>query len=222
MAVKFENILKSFFPKGIIWIFQDSFKKLIKGMSIELNRAYVSATQFYDDFNIIESEALAHKHAADYLLNLSIYSNNQHQKIIVDYLNKDLNYVEILQNWADFLGVVIEFGTLPPSFIVGRSTTGNALGDPSVNNHRMTIYIKYISGFENNNDIKFEWLLEYFKPPYIYIIFSKIDINSDTPFYIGRNTTGNPLGIINSKENTWFDEDNIIWQDGNFQDWTLT
>lgn len=222
MAVKFESILKSFFPKGIIWDFQDNFKKLIEGISIEFNRAYLSSKAFYDDFNIIESENLASVHALDYLLNMNLYSKVENQHIIVEYLNKDLSFEEILNDWADFIGIVIEFGQVFQPFIIGRSTTGNALGDPLFNNHRMVLYIRFISGFDEQDISKYKWLLEYLKPPYLQLVYSQVGAVENTPFYVGRNTTGNPLGIAIVNPNVWIDENVSIWQDEQLKDWTLT
>ncbi len=220
MAVKFQSLLRSFLPKGLIWDIGDNFKKLLEGMSYEFERLYTRAKTFYYDFNIIQSEKLADVHAHDYLIISGLYSKHEIQRIIVEYLNKEYNFEEVINDWALFLGITIEFGTVYQPFMVGRSTTGNALGDPLINNYRMLLYIKFIDGHDEMSVAKFKWLLAYLKPPYIEILYSQTTALNNIPFYIGRNTTGNPLGIISISDTIWTDENFDSWQDVNLKNWT--
>jgi len=68
MDLKFVTLLKSFFPKGKIWEFQTNVNYLINGLSVEYGRAYNASKEFYNNFNIINSEVLASPHGKDYLI----------------------------------------------------------------------------------------------------------------------------------------------------------
>ncbi len=127
MDIKFVKVLKLFFPKGKIWIFQENFTYLIDGISIEFGRIYDKAKQFYEDFNIIESDALAVEHSQDYIIVQDAFTNAELQRIIVEYLNKDLKFEDIITDFASYIGMTLSYGAIPESFIVGSNTAGNAL-----------------------------------------------------------------------------------------------
>ena len=168
MDVKFVKVLKEFFPKGLIWKFQTNFTYLIDGISIEFGRAYDSAKEFYNNFNIITSYILAVEHSKDYLITQDIFSNSELQRIIVEYLNKDLSFNEIILDFANFVGSSISFGALPESFIVGSNTAGNALGDAAYTNTRMVLYVVFSSietPEDQENILKIKELIAYLKPP---------------------------------------------------------
>jgi len=171
MAVKFENILKSFFPKGQIWIFQTNFIDLITGMSIEFLRAYDSAKEFYINFNIINSEVLAIEHGRDYLLNTDLYTNAEIQRIIVEYINKDLGLKDIIEDFATYIGHPITWDSA----------------------EIMILEITFISSIDCEYFNKIRFLANYFKPPYLQIIY----INSpaiEDPFIFGDSTFGSTFG----------------------------
>ncbi len=178
MDVKFVKVLKQFFPKGKIWEFQENFTYLIDGISIEFGRFYDKAKQFYEDFNIIESDALAVEHSKDYLIKQDLFTNDELQRVIVAYLNKDLKFEEIITDFAAYVGMSLTYGTVPESFIVGSSTAGNALGDADFTNINMVLFISFesIDTPEHQDSIvKIKWLVEYLKPPYIEVIYNDTD-----------------------------------------------
>ena len=196
MELKFVDIIKRFFPKGQIWIFQTYFNYLIDGISVEFSRLYDKAKQSYDDINIIDSSVLAVEHSKDYLLTQGLYTRAEIQRIIVEYLNKDFDIKEVIEDFANFIGTNIEFGTVVNPFMIGRSTIGNRLGDPLINNTRAILYIKFLDVDDVSNIAKVKDLVAYLNPPYLQVVYNDTNTNINTPFIIGRNTTGNPLGII--------------------------
>lgn len=196
MGLKFINLIKSFFPVGKIWEFQTNFQYLIDGASIEFSRAYEKAKKFYEDFNLIQSFNLAREHSLDYFITQSLYTNPELQRIIVDYINKNIQLKEVIEDFASFIGTPIEFGAIINAFIVGRSTTGNALGDPLFNNTRMVLYIKFLDVNDVNNIRKIKDLVAYLKPPYLQVVYNTTNDVQNIPFIVGRNTPGNPLGQI--------------------------
>lgn len=196
MDLKFSTLLNNFFPKGKFWEMQENITKVIDGTSDEFNRIYQKSKTFYQDFNIIESFELADKHAEDYLISKNIYTNAELQRIIVDYLNKDETLKEVIMDFANFINTPIEFGAITNPFMAGRSTAGNALGDPLYNNARMILYIKFLDINDVNNIRKIKDLVAYLKPPYLNVIYNTTNDVQNIPFITGRNTTGNPLGQI--------------------------
>ena len=196
MDLKFVNVLNRFFPKGKFWDLQENLNNLVAGISVEFSRVYDESKTFYQEFNIIESFNLADKHAEDYLISKNIYTKAELQRIIVNYLNKDNKIKAVIEDFANFIGTPIEFGAVIYPFIIGRSTTGNALGDPLLNNPRMVLYIEFLDVNDVNNIRKIKDLVSYLKPPYLQVIYNTTNDVQNIPFVIGRNTTGNPLGQI--------------------------
>ncbi len=178
MDIKFVKVLQLFFPKGKIWIFQENFTYLIDGISIEFGRIYDKAKQFYQDFNIIESDAFAVEHSNDYLITQGIYTDAELQRIIVEYLNKDLNFESIINDFASYVGMNLTYGSLPESFIVGSNTAGNALGDTAFDNTNMVLYVVFNdidTQQDQENIIKIKDLIDYLKPPYIGVLYNDTD-----------------------------------------------
>lgn len=196
MDLRFINLIKSFFPKGVIWDFQKGFNDLIEGFAVEFGRSYDTILKFFNDFNIVNSTNLAVTHSKDYLITLGLFTPAELQEIIVNYLNKDLDIKEVIEDFATFIGANIEFGIVVAPFMAGRSTTGNRLGDPAINNTRMLLFIKFLDVDDVANIAKIKNLVDFLKPPYINIVYNDTNTNINTPFIAGRNTTGNPLGII--------------------------
>ncbi len=149
MDLKFVSLIKSFFPKGKIWEFQPNFNSLINGISIEFGRVYDKATTFYNEFNLIDSSSLAVEHSKDYLISQGLFTSIELQRIIVQYLNQDYGLQSIIEDFATFIGCDLEFSGVPNPFVVGRSTIGNYLGDPLINNTRCILYIQ----FNDVNDV---------------------------------------------------------------------
>lgn len=196
MALKFVTLIKSFFPKGKIWEFQENFNNLIDGISVEFSRAYDAATSFYNNFNIIQSELLAGLHGRDYLIIEGLYTNREVQRIIVEYLNKDFGFQEIIQDFADFIGVDIIW-SLPSPLEFGVFQFGDEFGDATssqIGNLFLTIGI--------NGDItcqewnKINWLVNYLKPPYINVEVSDAPINSIIPLTFGVSQFGDDFGEL--------------------------
>lgn len=196
MDLKFATLLNSFLPKGKFWEMQNNISKITEGISDEFSRVYMDSKNFYNNFNIIESFTLANEHSKDYLITENIYTNPELQRIIVNYLNKDNKLKEVIEDFASFINTPIEFGAVPSPFIVGRNTTGNALGDPLFNNPRMVLYIKFLDVNDVNNIKKIKNLVKYLMPPYLQVIYNTTNDIENIPFIVGRNTTGNPLGQI--------------------------
>ena len=196
MDLKFVTLIKSFFPQGNIWEFQSNFLSLINGISVEFGRVYDKATTFYNEFNLINSYSLAIDYSKDYLVKQGLFTNVELQRIIVQYLNKDYVLQSIIEDFATFIGCDLEFSGVPNPFVVGRSTIGNYLGDPLINNTRCILYIKFNDIYDVDNIRKMKELISYIKPPYLRVIYNTTSDITDTPFIVGRNTTGNPLGQI--------------------------
>jgi len=196
LDLKFVALIKSFFPDGKFWEFRNNFGHLIDGMSVEFSRAYEKAKLFYSEFNIINSESLAREHSQDYLIKQGLYTNRELQRIIVEYLNKDFQLEEIINDFADFIGADIEYSSIVNPFMVGRNTTGNRLGDINYNSNRMLLYIKFNDIYDIGNIAKIKELMRYLKPPYLRVIYNTTSDVINIPFIVGRNTAGNPLGQI--------------------------
>ena len=153
-------------------------------------------TTFYNEFNLIESSSLAVDHSKDYLIKQGLFTNVELQRIIVQYLNQDYGLQSIIEDFATFIGCDLEFSGVPNPFIVGRSTIGNYLGDPLINNTRCILYVKFNDINDVGNITKMKELISYIKPPYLRVIYNTTSDVTNIPFIIGRNTTGNPLGQI--------------------------
>lgn len=196
MDLKFINILTNFLPKGKFWEDQPYVKKIIAGVSNEYSIVYEKAKYFYTTFNIIKSQELATIHSQDYLITQGLYTKAELQRIIVKYLNKDYDLKFIIEDFADFIGTGIEFGSVASPFIVGRNTIGNSLGDPTYNNTRMMLYVKFLNVNDVINIRKVKDLIKYLKPPYLQVIYNTTNDVNNNLFITGSNTTGNPLGQI--------------------------
>lgn len=194
MDLKFVAILKSFFPKGKIWEFQTNFIYLINGISVEFGRAYDAAKEFYNNFNIISSEALAGNHGEDYLIKAGLYTNRELQRIIVEYLNKDLRYREIIQDFADFIGVDITWGLIPP-LEFGVFQFGDEFG---ASEEVMELFL--IIGIDGDITCqeynKLTWLVNYLKPPYLSVTFSDQPVNAIIPLTFGYSQFGDDFGEL--------------------------
>lgn len=200
MGLKFITILESFFPKGQIWIFQTYFNYLIDGISKEFERAYNSAKEFYANFNIIESEELADIHAKDYLIDGELYSKSELQRIIVEYINKDLSFSEIIEDFANFIGFPIEWGVfgLPAQF--GDFEFAETFGDLTNPEEFqvMNLIIILDETIECLNFRKINFLVNYLKPPYLYISYINKPVASLDYIEFGRSTFPSEFGIVES------------------------
>lgn len=175
MDIRFVEIIKSFFPKGKIWEFQQNFIYLINGMSVEFGRMYDTAKALYQNINIITSTVYATTHSKDYLIEQNLFTDTELQRIIVEYLNKGLGFKATISDFATFINMTLSFGAVPDSFIVGSNTAGNALGDAGFTNTNMILYVVFSTietPEDQENIIKIKWLIEYIKPPYIEVIYN--------------------------------------------------
>jgi len=197
MAIKFYDIISSFLPQGKAWELQSNTKKLLNGSSEEFNREYETSKDFYNNFNIIQSDKLAYNHGIDYLIKTEIFTNAEIQRIIVEYLNKDYEYNTIIEDFASFIGESISFVSLPTSLEFGEMNVGDEFGDPSLNRY-MEILIKFSETISCQNYKKIEWLALFLKPPYVNVIFENKPLNSITPFTLGYAQFGDELGELQS------------------------
>lgn len=194
MDLKFVTLLKSFFPKGKIWEFQTNVNYLIDGLSVEYGRAYNASKEFYNNFNIINSEVLASPHGRDYLIIDGLYNDFEIQRIIVEYLNKDFGYQEIIEDFADFIDVPIEWGITPP-LEFGVFQFGDEFG---ASEEAMELFL--IIGLEGDATCqeynKMKWLVEYLKPPYLSVTFSNPPSESILPITFGYSQFGDDFGEL--------------------------
>jgi len=194
MDLKFVTLLKSFFPKGKIWEFQTNVNYLIDGLSVEYGRAYDASKEFYNNFNIINSEVLASPHGRDYLIIDGLYNDFEIQRIIVEYLNKDLGFKEIIEDFADFIDVPIVWGLIPP-LEFGVFQFGDEFGQSeTVMELFLTIGLDGDATCQEYNKMK--WLVEYLKPPYLSVTFSDQPINAIVPFTFGYSQFGDDFGEL--------------------------
>ncbi len=197
MALKFSNIIKSFLPTGKAWELKENTSKLIDGTSEEFERAYNTSKEFYDNFNIIQSDKLADKHGPDYLIQSGLFSNREIQRIVVEYLNKDYDYKTIIDDFATFIGESVSFVNLPISMEFGELQFGDEFGDPTLSRY-MEILIQFSDTISCANYKKLEWLALFLKPPYVNVIFENKPINSITPFTVGYSQFGDELGELSA------------------------
>lgn len=196
MDLKFVTLLKSFFPKGKIWEFQTNVNYLINGLSVEYGRAYNTAKDFYNNFNIINSEVLASPHGKDYLIIDGLYNDFEIQRIIVKYLNKDLGFKEIIEDFAYFISVPIEWGS-PAPLEFGVFQFADEFGTTDgVMELLLTIGIDGVATCQEYN--KITWLVGYLKPPYLSVTFSDPPITSITPLTFGYSQFGDDFGELES------------------------
>ena len=193
MDIRFSNIIKNFFPKGKAWEFQSNFTSLINGMSDEFGRLYRDSTDFYNNFNIINSQELADVHALDYLIVKGLYDKSELQRIIVEYLNKDLSFKEIIEDFSNFTGINIMFLNLPLPLEFGTFEFGDEFGDATASE-----FMDLLIGFEDDVTCrewnKIRWLVEYLKPPYLRVRYDNKPIESVTDFDFGVIEFGESFG----------------------------
>ena len=196
MDLKFVSTLKSFFPQGKIWDFQTNFNYLIDGISDEFGRSHKTATQFYNDFNIIKSESLASLHGVDYLIISGLYTNREIQRIIIEYLNKDYDFRDVIEDFANFIGVDILW-SLPEALEFGVFQFGDEFGstESQIGSLYLTIGIEGEVTCQNWN--KINWLVQYLKPPYINVEVTDAPITSIIPFTFGLSQFGDDFGELN-------------------------
>ena len=196
MDLKFVTLLKSFFPKGKIWEFQTNFNYLINGLSVEYGRAYNTAKEFYNNFNIIEKETLADIHSDDYLIVSGLYSKLELQRIIVEYLNKDFAFKTIIEDFATFTGIPISWQNPHKPFIFGSSEFGDFFGDAD-NPGIMELLIKFEPDVTCREYNKIVWLVEYLKPPYLDVQYTNEPVSASDLFTFGSSKFGDKfLNIV--------------------------
>ncbi len=195
MALKFKRILKGFLPVGKFWESQSEIDKIFDAESKEFKRHYDLSTKFYNDHNIVQSYELADIHAKDYLIVDGLYSKQELQRIIVEYLNKDLGFKEIILDFANFINVGIEFKAIPTSLEFGVFEFGDEFGDIN-SNGIMELLIEFDNDVTCLEYNKVVWLINYLKPPYLVILFSNEPVESVTNFEFGNIEFGDEFGGI--------------------------
>jgi len=197
MDLKFINIMKSFFPKGRIWEFQKNFSDLIDGMSVEFGRSYDNTKAFYEDFNILDTSNLAVEHSKDYLIKQGLYTNNELQRIIVEYLNKDFNFKDIIEDFAIFIGSPITWEKAAPAIEFGIFEFGQEFGDADVS-QTMQLVIKFPDDVTCSQYQKIVYLVGFLQPPYLEIFFTSPPAQTLIPFEFGVSVFGDEFGGITS------------------------
>jgi len=195
MALKFKRILKSFLPKGKFWEDQKEIDIILDSEAKEFKRHYDLSTKFYNEYNIVQSYALADIHAKDYLIVEDLYTNQELQRIIVKYLNQDLGFKEIMLDFSEFINVPIFFGNPHQPFIFGQSKFGDKFGDKN-NPGIMELLIKFESSVTCLEYNKIVWLAKYLAPPYLELTFSAIPLNNDVKFTFGSSKFGDKFRDI--------------------------
>tara|TARA_R110001606_G_scaffold2504_4_gene10963 strand:+ start:2156 stop:2767 length:612 start_codon:yes stop_codon:yes gene_type:complete len=196
MDLKFKELLQSYIPKGKAWEENHNFDKILGGFSGEFSRVYSKIKTFYDNFNIIKSNSYAVSHSSDYLIVQGLYNNPALQHIIIEYLNKDYDFIEALEDFASFINVTIKFLNLPTPFEVGFSQVGDELGDPTASS-AMNLFIRFDDINLSCDDYnRVRWLAEYLKPPYLNILYANQPTNKISPFEVGFSQVGDELGGI--------------------------
>ena len=194
MAVdKFSELLKRLLPDGRAWDFQENFNDLIDGISDEFGRSHEQSTNFYNEFNIIDSSMLAFEHSLDYLITDKLYLNVERQRIIVEYLNKDYEFKDAIEDFANFINSPIEYLVFPTSIEFGVFEFGDEFGDPDAIGV-MELLIQFDDNVNCEEYNKIKWLSEYLKPPYLKIIYSNPPVESTTPFEFNNIQFGDEFG----------------------------
>lgn len=190
MDLRFSEIIKSFLPVGKIWEQQENTTNLINGMSDEFGRLYTDAVSFYNNFNIVKSYELASEHGNDYLIKSGLFTGIEIQRIIVQYLNKDMDFKEIIQDFADFINASVTWG-VPQYFEIGFSQCGDELGGEG--SPAILFVILDASNVTCSQYRKIKWLVEYLKPPYLHVLMSDPPLTGSIPFEIGYSQCGDSL-----------------------------
>ncbi len=193
MDLKFTQLLTRFFPTGKIWEFQANLFSLFEGVSIEFSRVYELGNNFHREFNLVESETYASEHSEDYLIRQGIYTNLELQRIVVNYMNKDIEFKAAIEDFAAFINVPITWLNLPAAFEFGVFQFGDEFGDPTVSPN-MELLIEFDSGVTCQEYRKVRWLVEFLKPPYLKVTFSNEPVLSIQPFEFGVSQFGDAFG----------------------------
>lgn len=197
MGLKFINIFKSFFPQGKIWEYQEEFNNLIDGMSREFGRSHDKTSKFYDDFNILNSTSLAVEHSKDYLIQQGLYDVDELQRIIVNYLNGDLDFKEIIEDFATLVGSPISWEKAPTAIEFGIFEFGQEFGDPNIE-QTMQLIIKFPDDVTCSQYTKVTYLVGFLQPPYLEVFFTNKPTETLTEFQFGISEFGDGFGDIAS------------------------
>lgn len=195
MDLKFSKVLRSFFPQGKAWEIKNNFSDLVDGMSIEFGRAYDTSSEFQKNFNIIYSYMLAVEHSEDYLIRQGIYTNQELQRIIVEYLNGDLNFKDIIEDFATFTSIPISWEKAPGAFEFGVFEFGNEFGDPAIEQN-MQLIIKFADDVTCQEFTKITYLVEFLAPPYLEIFYTNKPAEALIEFEFGTWEFGSGFGDI--------------------------
>lgn len=197
MELRFEELIKRNLPTGKAWEYQDNFNHLIGGSAVEFGRLYEDVKAFHTQFNIVESYRLATNHGEDYLLDTELFTRRELQRIIVKYIHQNYSLEKMIRDFGNFIGVPIDFDRPPPPFEFGVSRFGEEFGDPEAK-RSSSIYLEIHLGAEVTclQYRKLVWLINYFKPPYLYVMISNKPDDAIRFFQFGVSTFNQGFGDI--------------------------
>lgn len=175
MALKFEELLTRHFPKGKIWSYPSpNLTAIKKGLAIEFNRIYEAITDFYNDFNILNSSNLAKLHAKDYFLDETIFTNDELQHIIVEYIYGSYTLKDLVIDFANFIGEPLEYIDTEPDIGFGVFEFGNEITGQFGDYRELGLMVIKLSlplDISCDNYAKIKYIVDFFKPPYLRVLF---------------------------------------------------
>jgi len=196
MVLKFVSLFDRLFPKGKAWEEnQENITQLKEGMSDEFGRVHTDITTFYQNFNIINKYELANFHGLDYGLNTRILTNRELQHIIVQYIYGNIEFKDLIEDFANFIGATIEYINPNLPFIFGSSQFGDTFGDSTLSEH-MELLIRFDAGTTCSQYVKLTYIVNFFKPPYLKVTYSEQPLAANDPFIFGSSQFGDKFKEI--------------------------
>lgn len=195
MDVRFYNVISRFFPKGKAWELTGNFDNLVKGLSVEFGRAYNQIKTINSQIEITKSSALAIEHGRDYIIDTELFDADEIQRIIVNYINKEVEFKDVISDFADYIGYpVVWFSDIDEIEFTFEFTA--VFGDESTA-LPMILKVEFDPNIQCKQYNQLIFLIEYLKPPYIQIEYIGVPNLGLTPFEIGLSEVGSPLGDTN-------------------------
>jgi len=196
MVIKFVDLFTRLFPKGKAWDEnQINITYLKNGLSDEFGRIYDKITAFYQNFNLLNSYELSNFHALDYLLNVNIFNKRELQHIIVEYIYGNYEFRDLIEDFANFIGINLTYLKPTPAFKFGRSKFGDKFGIDGVEPN-MQIFIEFDVDATCDHYRKIVYLVMFFKPPYLQVDFSAQPLSSYDVFKFGKSKFGTQFKTI--------------------------
>ncbi|MDA0778784.1 MAG: hypothetical protein O3C19_06960 [Bacteroidetes bacterium] len=186
MVLKFTKLLTDLFPKGKAWDEnQDNIAKLKNGMSDEFGRIHTEANVFYKDFDLLNNDSLALTHGKDYRLDIELLNNREVQHIITEYIYSDIEFKDLIEDFAIFIGATITL-IKPAPPIEFTFVFPVEFGDPTVEPN-MQIFISVDASTTCEQYKKIVYITNFFKPPHIQVDFSSGAASGVTPMIFSEN-----------------------------------